>query len=105
MGMSILYPLSYFVLRGERGQLLGPGAPQGGPWGPRGTPGEPWGTPGNPGDPWGPLGNWLLGSTQPLVGWKHATTGWLLGSTQPLVGWKHATIGRVEKVDPVSLVP
>ena len=107
--MSILYPLSYFILRGERGQLLGPRAP----WGPRVNPGDPQGTP----------GNWLLGSTQPLVRWKQATL-WLVGSTQPfdwlearnpLVGWKHAAlwlvgskqaiIGWVEKVDPVSLVP
>ena len=116
MGMSVLYPLSYFILRRERGQLFGPGAP----WGP-GTPMEPRG-----------IG--CLDASSPLVGWKQATigwlearnhwlvgstqppVGWLVGSAQPLVGWlearnhwlvawKHATTGRVEKVDLVSLVP
>ena len=135
MGMSILYPLLCFILRGERGQLLGPRAP----WGPRvgfrgpGNPGNPQGTPrgwvpgvpGTPGTPRESQGiGCLLGSTQPfigsleasnpLVGWKHATIGWL-EARNPLVGWKlaalwlvgikQATIGWVEKVDPVSLVP
>ena len=93
MGGSILYPLSYFILRGERGQLLGPGAPWGPRVGPRG-----------PGDPQGTPGNWLLGSTQPLVRWKQATL-WLVGSTQPLVGWKHATLWLVCSPDSASPGP